>query len=1053
MRVSIASSAAVLCACCNLFAVSLWIEGENATRHDNSPHPWWYDKVKTDALSGGAWLSNFDKEKKPSAEFDFMAPEDGVYTFWLRCNPKCDNYEVQMDGNAWQKLDVNKGQRELQNIAEDNKPDLRFLAWCQPAEFTLAQGPHTLRMRFGSGADNQGAIDCLLLTTDGYVPSGKTQPEQLGTKEVEAGPEDAIWIEGENATRKAVVPNNWYNSVKRDLLSAGDWLAHFDEAQEGYAEFDFNVATPGEYTLWLRANPTAAKLSYMVDSNTWQTVDVAGTQRENTNIADDDKTDLRFLAWCSGGKVKLDKGPHTLMVRFNSENSNHGGLDCLVLSRVPFTPSGTNRPTVRIMSSEPGDWFPVVFNDDRFSEASVIDMSKYIEAPAGQHGFLQRDGENLKFEQDEQPVKFWACGANYQSDQSRAEQTQRIKYLRKHGVGMVRQHPVFGALGPLHNGALNAEKLDAFDWWFAELKKHGIYMTWSVFYPLLISAEDGYDPELFAELEVREGGLRWTYGLVNIEPKLQELQLKYVTALLNHTNAYTGLRYADDPELAVIEIQNEDCVFWGYPLNELNDFQKFPKHSQRLRRRWFDWAVKKYGDTNAVAEAWGGLRDNDAPDEGEFMLFAAYHLGADGPLYECQGMTKRAGDFIEFLAEIQREFYERREKEYRALGVKCVTVSTAWKAGGAAAEAANLYCDTACDMIDRHSYFGGGAGGHNVTEGQVNNASHLDKPGSGILQLGMFQVEDHPFAVTEWSMTPPNEWKAEAAPLVAFYGVGLQGWDATYHFLNSRTRIGDGWPNLSKYVTDTPHYIGQFPALFFAIHNNHIKEAPIAAARRLTLDELFTGTDPLKQGFTGDNYDYMELTASGATPMEALAIGRVTVSFDGGEDELVDFSTYWDEDKKTITSMTGELEWDYGTQVVLVKSPKTQGIIGRAGGSAYRLQDVMAKIDTPFVSLIFTPLDDKPLAASRQILITAMARDKQAGAEYNEDGTQLLKLGAPPLLMEPVQATIKLRGKNPALVRALDVYGVPTDREVEVRDDGVFTIDGRYRTYYYEVRR
>ena len=67
---------------------------------------------------------------------------------------------------------------------------------------------------------------------------------------------------------------------------------------------------------------------------------------------------------------------------------------------------------------------------------------------------------------------------------------------------MVRQHSMFSFLGSLRNGRLDKRKLDQYDWWFAELKKHGIYVTWSVFYPLRISEHDGYDPELFAELDV-----------------------------------------------------------------------------------------------------------------------------------------------------------------------------------------------------------------------------------------------------------------------------------------------------------------------------------------------------------------------------------------------------------------------------------------------------------------------------------------------------------------------------------------------------------------------
>jgi hypothetical protein len=32
--------------------------------------------------------------------------------------------------------------------------------------------------------------------------------------------------------------------------------------------------------------------------------------------------------------------------------------------------------------------------------------------------------------------------------------------------------------------------------------------------------------------------------------------------MLNHKNGFSGLRYADDPSLAYIELQNEDNIFW-----------------------------------------------------------------------------------------------------------------------------------------------------------------------------------------------------------------------------------------------------------------------------------------------------------------------------------------------------------------------------------------------------------------------------------------------------------------------------------------------------------
>ena len=84
--------------------------------------------------------------------------------------------------------------------------------------------------------------------------------------------------------------------------------------------------------------------------------------------------------------------------------------------------------------------------------------------------------------------------------------------------------------------------------------------------------------------------------------------------------------------------------------------------------------------------------------------------------------------------------------------------------------------------------------------------------------------------------------------------------------------------------------------------------------------------------------------------------------------------------------------------------------------------------------------------------VTALAQDRQLGSVYSADGTELIETGGPPLLLEPVQATIDLKGPPITSVRVVDVYGVPTEREVE-RTANQFRIDGRYATYYYEIMR
>ncbi|NRA37807.1 MAG: hypothetical protein HRU15_06685, partial [Planctomycetes bacterium] len=119
----------------------------------------------------------------------------------------------------------------------------------------------------------------------------------------------------------------------------------------------------------------------------------------------------------------------------------------------------------------------------------------------------------------------------------------------------------------------------------------------------------------------------------------------------------------------------------------------------------------------------------------------------------------------------------------------------------------------------------------------------------------------------------------------------------------------------------------------------------------------------------------------------------------------------------------------------------------------YDLPGAKVQVETPFISLWLTPLDNEVLGKSKRILVTAMARDKQKGAEFNADWSQMSKRGVPPLMMEPVQAKITLVGGRPKSVRACDIYGVPKGKPLAVAADGTFAIDGTAASYYYYIER
>jgi len=658
----------------------------------------------------------------------------------------------------------------------------------------------------------------------------------------------------------------------------------------------------------------------------------------------------------------------------------------------------------------------------------------------------------------------------------------------KYGVNLVRRHPMISELGQ----SMSAGALDTYDKWFKALKDNGVYTDWSVFYPDNVAVSNSILPgtldpnfsallsragvtmtDLWNELPSGSGSTKKLGGFDNFVWAYQEGEWLWLKSLLEHTNPYTGMRYVDDPALAVVEVQNEDCIFWHWPLNDLATGTNYPKHTLLLKRMWFEWLQNRYADDAALAAAWGaGLRTGDSvvTFNPNMKIYGAWEMEADGPFSNKNTEKARMGDWIRFLAETQRAHYQARFDKLRALGYQGVVISTAWKAGGPAAAAANLWADDAGDAIDRHAYFGGGAGGHYVATGAVNNGTHLSQPGYGILggesidaggsPVSVFQVEDKPVMMTEWNSNPPNQWRGEMAPLFGFYGMGLQGWDASLHFAGARPWMEGGWPGYgrgpSSYVSETPLYMGQFPAIAFAIYKGHIQQGAAAAARRVSIDDLFRGIDPLSQplpdgGYPGQNNIY--------TPPEVAAIGRLSFkaddSYSSSDSTKVDWNAYWDQANKIITSTTGELVWDYNDKVVQVKSAKTQGVIGWAGGKGtYDLPGVQVSVNagTPFCSLLFTPLDDLPLIDSAHILVTAIAQDKQVGTVYGAGGTQLNELGGPPLLLQPVQASITLKGTSIDSVKVVDVYGVPTSQTVPLSSN-TFTINGSYTTFYYEINR
>ena len=128
---------------------------------------------------------------------------------------------------------------------------------------------------------------------------------------------------------------------------------------------------------------------------------------------------------------------------------------------------------------------------------------------------------------------------------------------------------------------------------------------------------------------------------------------------------------------------------------------------------------------------------------------------------------------MHFLYTLQCEFFDRYAKAVRAAGYQGELIGSNWQAGRGYSHFANLHSDYQVGLIDRHNYAGGKA-----------NASMLDRAGSGMLSTGMQQVADRPFMISEWIHCFPSELGVEGPAVLGAYGLGLQGWDASFMFQN-----------------------------------------------------------------------------------------------------------------------------------------------------------------------------------------------------------------------------------------------------------------------------
>jgi hypothetical protein len=545
-----------------------------------------------------------------------------------------------------------------------------------------------------------------------------------------------------------------------------------------------------------------------------------------------------------------------------------------------------------------------------------------------------------------------------------------------------------------------------------------------------------------------------TSALVNFAEDLQALNIELTVNMLNHSNPNTGLRYADDPALSFIEFQNEDDIFWGAIEETL---KQAPTYRSMLCRKFSQWLKAKYDSDEELRKAWNNEGLNPGESLTEETVYPRPNHGFfsweyEQAVKENRPVKQHVLDKANFLYEEQLKFYRKFEKAVRAAGYKGPVVTSCWQAGTGLAHLLNLKADAQVGMIDRHNYFGGGRG-HVLAPGSFDNKAMVSKIGSGLYSSGLQQVKNRPFAFSEWMSLIPNEWTAESAPIIATYGMGLQGWDASYVFATDRPgytpaiHAGRGG---GIYNATSPTQMALYPALARMIYRGDVTEGEIAVERKIDISSVQKGETPLNETV---QQDFDRKVIKGSFPLELMAAGKVVLNFtDENKTEfLKNVESLWKD--SVMSSSTGQLEWsEKGKGFFTINTEGTKGFVGFSDRQPHQLGGVTLKTDNDFAVILITSLDEeKGIDKAGRILVTTIARAQNTGMKYNNDHTQLMERGDAPILLEPVELALKIDRNEKPKITVLDHSGRKTDRTISANGQWIDIDGAKNKTIYYLI--
>ncbi|WP_269542616.1 hypothetical protein [Cerasicoccus fimbriatus] len=480
----------------------------------------------------------------------------------------------------------------------------------------------------------------------------------------------------------------------------------------------------------------------------------------------------------------------------------------------------------------------------------------------------------------------------------------------------------------------DSEALDRFDYLNAKLREKGIYLAFSThftryFLPgdVSIRETDAADEAEWSAAMQELNDWHWKKAMDSrkalpvIDERSALLSIEFIQNLLRHKNPYTGLTYAEDPQVLTMEVLNESSLEYAIICGN-----RFPEYFQnKMIQKWEAFCADEGYEPEDIYKVKGNLKDVRA----------------------------------RFLRSLDEEYFLRMKAAIAEAGSSVpVTYSNLWRGDNVG----EMHFEHA-DWIENHSY------------ADPRIAKRLE---DGIYKVSRNAQYGKPFFIGELNQAEGSDNIQQQKPyrtmlLVGMVSYGLlHDWDGLVWFAWNHGDRNMGPDGLSKNPDRDAHLGEMMSDMMMQDHLRSLGYVFRNGLIRPSEDPVVVWIDdPLTAG------DYQGLMHGKNQVKEGWQNIHAIRKAYGPEPETQAMSPWFHENPKNpLVSDTGEIVKDMRRMQLSVSAQQTEifsGYIDSADPEGLRCLQLGG--EGRFMTVVVVALDGKPLGESQHLLMSRTMLD------------------------------------------------------------------------------